>query len=75
MNTAETVEDGEGAPDLVAHSIHRGIYRHRTDVNAVMHSHARYSTALSVLEVDRIHIYIFGGLFALYGGLFAIYGG
>lgn len=32
--------------------LHLGIYRERADVNAVIHAHAPYSVALSMLDVD-----------------------
>lgn len=57
IDTSEMVE-GVELPDITAHSIHRGIYRHRPDVNSVMHTHARYATALSTLqdpEIKMVH--------------------
>ncbi|XP_012556601.1 uncharacterized protein LOC100210658 [Hydra vulgaris] len=50
--------EGSDKPELTAHSIHRGIYRHRPDVNAIMHTHSEYAAALSVLddmEIKPIH--------------------
>jgi len=54
--TAEVIE-GSGMPELTAHSIHRAVYRHRPDVQSVIHTHPTYATALTVLKDMKIKMY------------------
>lgn len=49
-----TVIEGKGTAEKTATAIHKGIYRNRPDVNAIMHTHPRYATVLSVLEDPEI---------------------
>jgi ribulose-5-phosphate 4-epimerase/fuculose-1-phosphate aldolase len=49
-----TVVEGAGLPELTAHVIHRAIYKHRPDVQSVMHTHATYATVLAVLGDSRL---------------------
>merc|ERR550519_1229236 len=51
--TGDVVE-GSGMPELTAHVIHRAIYRHRADVQSVMHAHPTHATILGVLKDSRI---------------------
>jgi len=53
VTTAEVIE-GSGMPELTAHSIHRAVYRHRPDVQAVVHTHPTYATTLAVLKDMRL---------------------
>lgn len=46
--------EGERMPDATAFSIHLGVYRHRKDVQSVMHTHPKYSTTLAALEVKGV---------------------
>ena len=50
METAEVIE-GFREPETTAFSIHLGVYRQRSDVQSIMHTHPRYTTALSALKV------------------------
>lgn len=56
VGSAEVVE-GSGMPELTAHSIHRGVYRHRPDVKAVVHTHPKHATVLAVLKDMKLKMY------------------
>lgn len=56
VGTAEVIE-GTGLPELTAHSIHRGVYRHRPDVQSVVHTHPTYATTLTVLKDMKLKMY------------------
>ena len=56
LETGETIEGSELA-DTTAFSIHLGIYRHRADVKSIMHTHPKYTTVLSVLEVHVSYVF------------------
>lgn len=53
METGELVE-GNQTPEITAQSIHLGMYKHRPDVNCIIHTHAVYSSILGTLKDPRI---------------------
>ena len=53
--TAQVVE-GQGMPELTAHTIHRAVYRHRPDVQAVVHTHPTYATVLAILKDMKLKV-------------------
>ncbi len=63
----EDLVEGERAPSFET-PIHLAVYEARKDVNAIIHSHSVYATALAVLQkpiptvVDEMVVYIGGGV-------------
>lgn len=55
LETGELVE-GEEPPEITAISIHTGIYRHRTDINSILHTHAMYTSILGTLQDPTIQM-------------------
>jgi len=53
--------DGNGKPPLEFH-LHAGIYKVRSDVDAVIHCHPNWSTILSTAGVDYLPVYAQGSL-------------
>ena len=47
MDMSGSVVEGERAPSI-EHGMHREVYKHREDVNAIIHTHSLYATALSI---------------------------
>ena len=59
-----TVLDDEDARPYKETVVHRAIYRHRDDVNAVVHHHAHEIMPFTVSDVDIVPAYQNGALFA-----------
>ena len=55
------VIEGNGKPPLEFH-LHAGVYRARSDVEAVIHAHPNWSTILSTAGVSYIPVYAQGSL-------------
>lgn len=55
MGSGELIE-GSSKPDTTAFSIHLGIYRHRPDVNSIMHTHPKFATTLAVLKDPTVQM-------------------
>ena len=49
MDTDMTIVDGEAEPSIEKH-MHTSVYRHRDDVNAVVHTHPTWSTIFGVVR-------------------------
>lgn len=55
------VIEGNGKPPLEFH-LHAGIYKERSDVDAVIHCHPNWSTILSTAGVEYLPVYAQGSL-------------
>ncbi len=55
------VIDGNGKPPLEFH-LHAGVYKARSDVDAVIHCHPNWSTILSTAGVEYLPVYAQGSL-------------
>lgn len=55
------VIEGRGKPPLEFH-LHAGVYKARSDVNAVIHCHPNWSTILSTAGVEYLPVYAQGSL-------------
>jgi len=55
------VIEGNGKPPLEFH-LHAGVYKARSDVDAVIHCHPNWSTILSTAGVDYLPVYAQGSL-------------
>jgi ribulose-5-phosphate 4-epimerase/fuculose-1-phosphate aldolase len=55
------VIDGKGRPPLEFH-LHAGIYRARSDVNAIVHAHPKWSTFLTMVGASYQPVYAQGSL-------------
>jgi ribulose-5-phosphate 4-epimerase/fuculose-1-phosphate aldolase len=55
------VIEGNGKPPLEFH-LHAGVYKARTDVDAVIHAHPNWSTILSTAGVEYLPVYAQGSL-------------
>ncbi len=53
--------EGNGRPPLEFH-LHAGIYKVRTDINAVIHAHPNWSTILTTAGKDYLPVYAQGAL-------------
>ncbi|HAA85627.1 MAG TPA: hypothetical protein DCE14_04650 [Kosmotogaceae bacterium] len=47
MDMNGSIVEGERSPSI-EHGMHREVYKHREDINAIIHTHSLYATALSI---------------------------